>query len=142
MTRIDFYTQVEDKARTACRLAAKAYGQGTRITLFCPDAAAAGRLDRMLWTTPPTAFIPHCMAGDPLAATTPVILDHEGVHHLHDAVLLNLRADWPPFFSRFQRLVEIVTRDDDDKTAARNRYRFYRDRGYEITVHDLGKAAS
>jgi len=45
----------------------------------------------------------------------------------------------PSYFSRFRRVVEIVTRDSDDRALARDRFRFYRDRGYEITTHDLGK---
>ena len=61
---------------------------------------------------------------------------------LHDEVLLNLRPEWPPFFSRFQRLIEIVSLDDEDRAAARERYRFYRDRGYEIRTHDLSKTSA
>jgi DNA polymerase-3 subunit chi len=56
----------------------------------------------------------------------------------HDDVLVNLDRDQPAAFARFHRLVEIVGRDDDDKQAARDRYRFYRDRGYEIHTHKLG----
>jgi len=54
-------------------------------------------------------------------------------------VLLNLRPEWPPFFSRFQRLIEIVSLDEQDRADARERFRFYRDRGYEIRTHDLSK---
>jgi DNA polymerase-3 subunit chi len=56
---------------------------------------------------------------------------------VHDDILLNLRQDQPAFFSRFQRLIEIVGMDDADKAAARVRYKFYRDRGYEIRQHDM-----
>jgi DNA polymerase-3 subunit chi len=56
---------------------------------------------------------------------------------LHDEVLLNLRAGQPQFFGRYQRLIEIVGLDDDDRARARERFRFYRDRGYEIRTHDL-----
>lgn len=139
MTRIDFYTHVEDKLKTACALAGKAYGRGLKVTVFCPDADAALRFDRLLWTTPATGFVPHCGPDDPLAGETPVIVDARGEKLLHDQVLINLRPEWPPFFGRFQRLVEIVSRDDGDRAAARERFRFYRDRGYEIATHDLGK---
>ena len=60
---------------------------------------------------------------------------------LHDQVLINLRAEWPPFFSRFQRLVEIVSLDEEDCGSARGRFRFYRDRGYAIQTHDLSASA-
>ena len=141
MTQIDFYTNVEDKLSTACRVAAKAYGLGKRLLVFCPDAEVATRVDRMLWISPPTGFIPHCSATDPLAKETPVIIDHIGGEPICDQVLLNLRSEWPPFFGRFERLIEIVSVDDEDRRQARERYKFYRDRGYEIRTHDLREAA-
>ncbi len=139
MTQIDFYTHVEDKLKTACTLAAKAFARGLRLTAYCPDPETAQRLDRLLWTTPATGFLPHCGPDDPLAAETPVIIDCGGDNLLHDQVLLNLRPEWPPFFSRFQRLIEIVSLEDADRTGARERFRFYRDPGYEIPTHDLSK---
>ena len=57
-----------------------------------------------------------------------------------DEVLINLRAEWPPFFSRFQRLIEIVSLDEQDRGQARERFKFYRDRGYAIQSHDLSKS--
>jgi DNA polymerase-3 subunit chi len=140
MTQIDFYTHVDDKLRTACALAGKAVARGLRVTVFCADPEAAQRFDRMLWTTPPTGFVPHCTPDDPLATETPVIVDCRGENLLHDEVLINLRPDCPPFFGRFQRLLEVVSREDGDRAAARSRFRFYRDRGYEIRTHDLSKS--
>ena len=139
MTQIDFYTHVADKLRIACQLSTKAYARGLKITVFCPDSETAVRFDRLLWMTPPIGFIPHCAPDDPLAAETPVIVDCSGDNLLHDEVLLNLRAETPPFFGRFQRLIEIVSLEDDDRHAARERFRFYRERGYEIHTHDLSK---
>jgi DNA polymerase-3 subunit chi len=141
MTQIDFYTNVADKLATACRIAAKAYGLGHRMVVLCPDSAVAQRFDRLLWTTPATGFVPHCAPSDPLAAVTPVIVDHRGGEPLCDEVLLNLRPEWPPFFGRFERLVEIVSLDEEDRQQGRERYKFYRDRGYEIRNHDLREAA-
>lgn len=140
MTQIDFYTHVEDKLRIACRLAAKAYSADKRVLVCCPDADAAGRFDRMLWTTPAIGFIPHCLAGDALAPETPVLIDYRGDEPAHDDILLNLRPEWPPLFSRFQRLIEVVSLEDEDRRLARERYKFYRDRGYEIRTHDLSKS--
>ncbi len=139
MTQIDFYTHVGNKLSVACRLAAKAHAQGLRVAVLCPDAATAQNLDRMLWTAAPLAFVPHCQAAHPLAPRTPVVIDHEGLPPAHDEVLLNLRAEWPPQFSRFQRLIEIVSQDEDDRAGARARFKFYRDRGYELRTHDLSR---
>jgi len=109
MTKIDFYYHVENKFQTACSLSAKAYARGMKVLAFCADAEASQKFSRMLWTAPALSFIPHCTADDKLAPVTPVIVDHAGANPIHDDVLINLRTERPPFFSRFQRLVEIVT---------------------------------
>jgi DNA polymerase-3 subunit chi len=140
MTQIDFYTHVRDKQQFACKLSAKALEQGLRVLILAPDERAAEKLDQMLWSLPATGFLPHCRARSPLAEVTPVIVDHDPGELLHDQVLLNLGNSRPAFFSRFQRLIEIVTMDDADREAARERFRFYRDRGYEIRSHDMSQA--
>jgi DNA polymerase-3 subunit chi len=137
VTRIDFYTSVPDKLQAACRIASKVYGLGYRIVICCPDADTAGRMDRMLWSHPPTGFIPHCSADNALASVTPIVIDFRGEAPPHDEVLVNLTPQWPQFFSRFKRLVEIVSVDDEDRQLARERYKFYRDRGYDIHTHAL-----
>lgn len=139
MTQIDFYTHVADKDRIACILSAKAMEQGLRVMIQTPDAATTDRIDRLLWSSPATGFVPHCRAADPLAPETPVIVDHAPDAFVHDQVLLNLCPERPPLFSRFQRLIEIVGTGEDDRAQARERWRFYRDRGYEIRSHDLSK---
>jgi len=141
VTQIDFYTNVVDKLGTACRIVAKGYSLRHRIVVFCPDAEIAQRIDRLLWTSPATGFVPHCSATDALAAVTPVILDHRGEEPVHDQVLVNLRDELPAFFGRFERLIEIVSVDEEDRKNARERFRFYRDRGYELRTHDLKEAA-
>jgi DNA polymerase-3 subunit chi len=140
MTRIDFYFEAEDKLQVACRLSAKATHQKLRVLIYAADEAQAQVIDKMLWTWQSTGFLPHCLTRSPLAVQTPVLITHDPEDTPHDEVLLNLHYEWPPAFSRFQRLVEIVGRYDGDRMAARERFRFYRDRGYEIKSHDLSKA--
>ncbi|MBI2313319.1 MAG: DNA polymerase III subunit chi [Betaproteobacteria bacterium] len=138
MTRIDFYTHAADKVQVACRLTLKAREQGLRVLIYTPDRSLAERIDKLLWTTPAIGFVPHCRADDRLAGVTPVIIGHAVEAPPHDEVLLNLRPETPPFFSRFQRVIEIIGHDAEDSEAGRSRYRFYRDRGYEIRHHKLG----
>jgi len=138
MTGIFFYTHAEDKLQTACTLMAKALARSMRVLMLTPDAATTARLGKLIWSVPATGFVPHCRSADPLARVTPVIVDHVAEPLVHDQVLVNLCAQTPPMFSRFERLVEIVGTDAEDRDAARARFRFYRDRGYEIRTHQLG----
>jgi DNA polymerase-3 subunit chi len=138
MTQIDFYSGADDKLHTACRLSAKVVQQDLKVTIYIPDTETAERLDKLLWTFSSTAFIPHCRVDDKLAYVTPVIISPQAEPLPHDNVLINLHVEPPPFFSRFLRLIEISGTTQEDTQAARKRYRFYKDRGYEIRHHKLG----
>lgn len=140
MTQIDFYTHVENKYQLACMLSAKALEHSMRVMIYTPDQATNEIIDQLLWTSSPTAFLAHCEPSHQLAPQTPILIQHEDDPLLHSEVLLNLRPEYPAFFSRFQRLIEIVSPDEDDRLSARERYRFYRDRGYEIRSHDMSKS--
>ena len=109
--------------------------------VLTPDAGTTEELDRLLWSVPATGFIPHVRARHKLAAVTPVLIDHDLAGVEGDELLLNLRIDTPEVFSRFKRLVEIVSLDEDDAAAARERFRLYRDRGYEMRTYDLSSTA-
>lgn len=139
MTSIDFYFNAGDRLQVACRLAGKALAQGKRTLIYAPDAETAQRVDRLLWTWPATGFVPHCALHDPLAAETPVLIGDAPAAGGCE-VLLNLGAATPPGFERFERLLEVVAQDDAGRRAARERYRYYRDRGYKIADHDLAGA--
>jgi DNA polymerase-3 subunit chi len=137
VTRIDFYRYAEDKLRFACRLAAKAYESKSRIVVYSPDDGLLAEFDRMLWTFQSIRFVPHCRAGTPLAAETPVVLATSDAALPHHDVLLNLAEEWPPFFASFERLLEVVATDDPDKERARARYVFYKQRGYDIQINAI-----
>ena len=58
-----------------------------------------------------------------------------------------IEAHWYPFWesrgcfkASFERLLEIVGADEEDKARARGRFVFYRKRGYEINVNAIGEA--
>lgn len=137
MTQIDFYVHVANKLQTLCTLAAKALARDVRIMVLTPDADTTEQVDKLLWSQPSIGFLPHCRAHHRLAPLTPIIVDHLADPVLHEQVLVNLCPDQPAAFSRFERLIEIVSRDEADRNLARARFRFYRDRGYEIRTHDL-----
>lgn len=139
MTRIDFYTGVESRERTACTIALKALERGVRLLVLTTDEAQSERVDRLMWTFAQLSFLPHVRAGHPLAAQTPVIVDHAFDPLPHDQVLLNLTDATPTVFSRFERLVEIVSLDPEDRQRARGRWRFYSERGYPLASHDLAR---
>ena len=137
MTEVSFYTHAADKLAVARQIAAKAWGQKLNVLIYAPDPALAASIDRLLWAQPALSFIPHCRDDHPLAGETPVIIGKRADALPSADVLINLDSEPPPVFSRFERLVEIVTDEENDVALGRKRYRFYKDRGYELVNHDL-----
>ncbi|TAG03156.1 MAG: DNA polymerase III subunit chi [Betaproteobacteria bacterium] len=133
MTEINFYTGVANPLNAAAKLVAKAYASGKRVRVVTPDAAATQALDQMLWEQPTDDFLPHVALDSEHAALTPIIVDHAPTHDGGADVLINLAMDSPPFFARFERVFEIVGRDDAVAKAGRERWTFYKARGYAMT---------
>lgn len=138
MTRVDFYLMESgDKEQFACRLINKIFQKKHMVYVHAADIAQAHALDQMLWTWSDLAFIPHGLPDDKQANELPVIIGHgEPPGHHHD-VLVSLADTSPPFFSRFERVVEIVPPTEEAKNKARDRFRFYRDRGYALETHKI-----
>ena len=137
MTVIDFYTHCADRFEVASKLVAKAWAQHGSVRVLTEGDDATVSFGRYLWLLPSTGFLPHCRLGSPIAPETPILVDHRLEHEGPAAVLVNLHPAPPPFFSRFERLAEIVGTDDIDTAAARDRWKFYKARGYEIRAHDV-----
>jgi len=140
MTRVDFYilpdTAPQAAPLFACRLSEKAWKQGHRVFINTDSAAQMKQLDDLLWTFRAGSFLPHAVYKDADSAE-PVLLG-QGVDPAgqHD-VLVNLSGAVPAFFGRFNRVAELVSGDESARTAARERYRFYQDRGYTLETHKL-----
>ncbi|WP_423895008.1 DNA polymerase III subunit chi [Candidatus Pelagadaptatus aseana] len=141
MTRISFYILGDDNddARKlfACRLAEKAWREGNRIYIAVNDAAEAEALDQQLWRFRPESFVPHSTehSETPSAAVVIGCQDDCGDHH---DLLINLRSQIPSHFSRFERLVEIVSQSENILTETREHFTFYKQRGYPIETHKIG----
>ena len=144
MTEIAFHFNVPDKLGYSCRLLRKAYAKGMKVVVT-GDASQLAQLNQLLWTFSPLEFVPHRLAlasPDNAAqlAMTPVLLAESPSAFPHDGVLVNLGSHVPQEFERFERFIELVTHEDDDRIAARSRWKHYADRGYDLKRHDLATA--
>ena len=135
MTRVVFFFNVEDKFQKLAELSEKAITKNVKLMVLAQTNEDATKIAHYLWSLP-QQFLPNHLATHTLALVTPIVLDWQGEQLVHDEVLINLQHPQPLFFSRFRRLIEIVGVDEADKAQARVRYKFYRDRGYEIKSYD------
>lgn len=138
MTEIAFHFNAPDKLSYACRLLRKAYGSGARIAVT-GDRGLLHELDLALWSFAPLEFVPHCDAAAEtvVLSASAVVLTQALAMSPHHGVAVNLGDEVPAGFERFERLIEVVTQQDQDRLCARGRWKHYADRGYAIVRHDL-----
>ncbi|TFG79503.1 MAG: DNA polymerase III subunit chi [Chromatiales bacterium] len=141
MTQVDFYLLQDNEPEAcsllACRLTEKAYKKGHRVYIHAESGAQLRQLDELLWSFRAGSFLPHAVVQDRPAEPQPILLGNDSEPQGMDDVLVNLASEVPPFFSRFKRVAELVGGDEAARSAARERYRFYQQRGYTLNTHKL-----
>ena len=143
--RVDFAFGAPNRLRTTCDVVRKHYLAGRKLIIYQSDPKELKRLDSLLWGFEPTAFVPHVMINDPLAVQTPVLLCQQP-QDLPATVapelwLINLNLMGPPLPSAFSRILEIVSHQEDDKQAARQRWRLYQQKGYDVRAYNLSPSS-
>lgn len=116
------------------RLLERALRSDRKLYLHCADQAGAERCSELLWQG--QNFIPHGLSGqDPAQQLLIGFGEDPGDNH---DVLVNLEASVPDHFSRFERVIELVSGDTEGRNLSREKWTFYKHRGYPVTRHELG----
>jgi DNA polymerase-3 subunit chi len=140
MTRIDFHFNAEHRLHYACRVTRKARAAGKRLVVFARDADRLAQFDTALWTFSALDFLPHVYVDSALAASTPVLLTPDAGRAPASDVLLTLDDETPPdfnaLFTRYERVIEVVSRNDNDRARARARFKTYREHGFQPTTFE------
>lgn len=138
--RVDFYllnqSVPDGKLRAACRLSKKAHARDMTTYLQVSDAAEAARLDDMLWTFDQGSFIPHRLDRDD-TDPAPLAIGWEPPRGNPPDLLVALAGNDPGQFQDCPRVAEVVDATDEDKQAARRRYKTYKDSGCELDTHHI-----
>ena len=136
MTRVDFYilSKAHNRLGFASKMAEQIYRQKHKLHIHTTDSSMSNQVDNLLWTYRDISFIPHEQIQDVSNAAVTISHEQEPANH---EILINLATDVPDFFSRFERVVEIIDTDDSQRQQGRLRYRYYHDRGYELTNHNI-----
>jgi|TARA_Y100000310_G_scaffold286082_1_gene309983 DNA polymerase-3 subunit chi len=137
MTQVDFYQIDSDETALyfACRLIERIYRQGLKVYVHAESKQQAQQLDDLLWTFRADRFIPHSIHGDSKVA--PIQIGYDQDPDCDKEVLVNLGATVPSFFSQFDRVTEVVPKDEGKREATRNNYKFYQERGYPLRYHNI-----
>ncbi|WP_444924383.1 DNA polymerase III subunit chi [Microbulbifer sp. DLAB2-AF] len=142
MTRIDFYILSSDQPQQAdifaCRLAEKAYRNGLRVLLAVDNQERAEQLNQLLWTFREDSFLPHANQENGEQAAIEINCGEDP--QAHHGLLINLCSKVPNWFSRFERLAEIVVQEANALQRSRSRFGHFRDRGYPLQSHKINQS--
>ena len=143
MPRVDFYILQagDESARSmfACRIARKAFDQGSRIYLRVQDEGRCAQLDSQLWTFAQNSFVPHCVQNGSEVDWNdyPVQIGLADQPQGPADVLINLSDAVEPGFLEWDRVVEVVSADANGKARGRERFKSYREQGIEPQTHQM-----
>ncbi|MCZ6566416.1 MAG: DNA polymerase III subunit chi [Gammaproteobacteria bacterium] len=142
MPKIDFYvtknTSPQFALRTACRIAEKAHQAGLRVHIQTRNDSDTQTLDTLLWTFRDRSFIPHEIYPTS-AVTCPVTIGTEN-GPAEAEILINTSDQVPENTKNYQRIAEIIDHQTESIHAGRERYRFYREQGFEPQHHEVSSS--
>jgi DNA polymerase-3 subunit chi len=139
-TQVMFYLLEEDAKHEAvaeqshahaCLQAANFYRRNQRIFIYCADQQTAHQLDELLWAFEPDSFVPHNLPGEGPKNGAAVEISWQPPTNRR-AILINLTSTVPNFANQFLHIVDFVPSDETLKQQARERYKGYRQWGFQV----------
>jgi DNA polymerase-3 subunit chi len=141
VSRVDFYllapAKVDNRLTTACRLIEKAYAAGHQVFVLLPTAEQVAQMDTLLWTFRDISFVPHAHSTSDSSA--PVMLGQNIPAEHTFQVLVNLTQAIAEGYASFQRIIEIISSDEQQRNQGRELYKRYRELGCDMHTHTLEK---
>jgi DNA polymerase-3 subunit chi len=137
MTRVDFYFNASDKMEVMTKLLFKSVSGGFHVFVHMRDSQRLQIFNQYLWQSRPLSFLPHVLADHPLATQTPVVIGADPCSIMNLDILLNYDSLIPDCYSRFDRVLEVVSEDAVDRELSREHFRFFKQNGCQVISHDL-----
>ena len=131
MTHIEFIFNVIDKTKLAIDLTERLIRGNRSALIYFKDQSAID--DFSLALLEKELFMPHLIEEN--AFLNKLSLTQSKLD-LMDDTLINFTSKEIQGFSRYLKMYELVSHDDKDKKSARERYRFYKDCGYQVDSID------
>ncbi len=147
MAEVSFYildqAALNSRLLYTCRIIEKAYRLGRKVYIHANDKEQAHELDEILWNFKPEAFVPHNLSYEETTKLPPVQIGFNENNssfqpdNYYQDVFVNLADTTPDFASRFTRIAEILCQHDNILSTGRERWKQYKQLGYEIKTYDI-----
>ncbi|CUU52925.1 putative DNA polymerase III subunit chi [Actinobacillus pleuropneumoniae] len=122
----------------ACDLAANAWRLGKRVLIACETEQQALNIDEALWARDPDSFVPHNLSGEVTQYATPIEISWKGKRNAQRRdLLISLQTALPDFINSFNQIIDFVPVDETEKSQARERYKQYRQLGWQLSTEQV-----
>ena len=131
MTHIEFIFNIVDKTKLVIGLTEHLIRRNRSALIYFKDQSDIHNFSLSLLEK--ELFMPHLIEEN--ALLNKLSLTQSKVD-LMDDTLINFTSKEIQGFSRYLKMYELVGHDNEDKNSARERYRFYKDCGYQVNSMD------
>ncbi|WP_117236120.1 DNA polymerase III subunit chi [Vibrio maerlii] len=112
--------------------------QGAKVLLSCNDRTHAEELAELFWQQPPEHYLAHNLVGEGPKYATNVEIGFIGAKHSWNRQLvINLADNQTTFANAFAQVVDFVPCEEKAKQLARERYKIYRQAGYQLQTIEI-----
>lgn len=119
-----------------CQVLEQPYGNQQKVYIHTATREEADLLDRLLWTYREDSFLAHELQ-DNADANTPIVIGINAEPESPRDILLNLHTEIPTYINNFSQVFEFIFKDPVVEQQGRERYRKYREQGFELNTHKL-----
>lgn len=116
------------------RLLIKTQAEQRQVDLRLADLKEAARFDQTLWNFQPESYLPHAVNQQSQA---PIQLYGAEITRPGGDVLINLNPEFFAGFSSYQRTIEVLDQSQALIEKGRQRWREYKQAGFEPKVHKI-----
>jgi len=132
---------LSDRFLFACKLIEKAYRSGQFCYVYTDSLQQSQQLDNQLWTYRENSFIPHQLYDEtnndiPDYQKT-VLIGTQAAPENWQKLIFNLSSKYPDDLTKTDRVLEILDNNEELKQAGRQRFRQYKQNGFDISTHKI-----
>jgi len=132
---------LSDRFLFACKLIEKAYRSGQFCYVYTDSLQQSQQIDNQLWTFRENSFIPHQLY-DETNHKTPdyektVLIGTQAAPENWQKLIFNLSSKYPDDLTKTDRVLEILDNNEELKQAGRQRFRQYKQNGFDISTHKI-----
>ncbi len=112
--------------------------QGAKVYVQCRDKNHAEQIAECLWQVEPNEFLAHNLVGEGPKYGTNIEIGHTKVKpSWNRQLVINLTDNHTTFAKAFAEVVDFVPCEEKAKQLARERYKLYRQAGYQLQTIEI-----